>query len=187
MLKTCPIKAGPPPFLVEIQTVEGNSEPCSEEGRLSIAEFEEEGGVLDGFEERESGCAASDWDASESGEWGRRGSKSQPKMSMIGPQFAAAAAVRFSAKNFDSSNRILSQSAAFFVTPNKHRRSGGRMKSRDGIRAAATKEQSSSGAVKQNAERQRYHPFEEIAELELLENGEPRLRPAATTRIIIEV
>ncbi|KAL0452460.1 UNVERIFIED_CONTAM: hypothetical protein Slati_1224100 [Sesamum latifolium] len=67
------------------------------------------------------------------------------------------------------------------------RRCGGRVKSRDGIRAAAKEQNWSSGWVKQNAKPQRYHPLEEIAESELLENGDARLTPAETTRTIIEV
>lgn len=59
--------------------------------------------------------------------------------------------------------------------------------SRDGIRAAAKEQNWSSGWVKQNAMPQRYHPLEEIAESELLENGDARLAPAETTRTIIEV
>ncbi|KAG8390347.1 hypothetical protein BUALT_Bualt01G0074100 [Buddleja alternifolia] len=108
-------------------------------------------------------------------------------MLMIEPH-SAAAVVRFSAANLDSSTRILSHSAAFFIPSSKYRTCGGRVKSRDGIRAAAKEPSSSgSGPVKQNAKPQRYHPFEEIAESELLENEEARLTPAETTRTIIEV
>ncbi|KAG8381246.1 hypothetical protein BUALT_Bualt06G0102500 [Buddleja alternifolia] len=107
-------------------------------------------------------------------------------MLMIEPHSASAAA-RFCAVNFDSSNRLLSHSAAF-ISRNRYRRCGGSARSGNGIRAAA-KEQSSSdsGPVKQNAKPQRYHPFEEISESDLLENGEATLTPAETTRTIIEV
>ncbi|KAL0403182.1 UNVERIFIED_CONTAM: hypothetical protein Sradi_1959000 [Sesamum radiatum] len=101
-------------------------------------------------------------------------------MLMLEPQ---STAVRLSAANFDSSVRAISQSAAFYVPP----RCGGRVKSRDGIRAGAKEQNWSSGWVKQKAKPQRYHPLEEIAESELLENGDARLTPAETTRTIIEV
>lgn len=58
------------------------------------------------------------------------------------------------------------------------------------IRASAKEQSDSSGSglVKQNAKPQRYHPFEDIAESEELnENGESRLTPAETTRTMIEV
>ncbi|KAK4436268.1 hypothetical protein Salat_0790500 [Sesamum alatum] len=105
-------------------------------------------------------------------------------MLMIEPQ---SAAVRFAAANFDSSTRTISHSAAFFVPPSNCRRCGGGVKSRDGIKAAAKEQNLSSGWVKQSAKPQRYHPFEEIAESELLRNGDARLTPAQTTRTIIEV
>ncbi|XP_011084464.1 uncharacterized protein At3g49140 isoform X2 [Sesamum indicum] len=105
-------------------------------------------------------------------------------MLMLEPQ---SAAVWFSAANFDTSVRTISHSAAFFVPPSNCRRCGGRVMSRDGIRAAAKEQNWSSGWVKQNAMPQRYHPLEEIAESELLENGDARLTPAETTRTIIEV
>ncbi|KAL2249030.1 UNVERIFIED_CONTAM: hypothetical protein Sindi_2376700 [Sesamum indicum] len=106
-------------------------------------------------------------------------------MLMLEPQ---SAAVWFSAANFDTSVRTISHSAAFFVPPSSNcRRCGGRVMSRDGIRAAAKEQNWSSGWVKQNAMPQRYHPLEEIAESELLENGDARLTPAETTRTIIEV
>ncbi|KAK4403625.1 hypothetical protein Sango_0731100 [Sesamum angolense] len=105
-------------------------------------------------------------------------------MLMLEPQ---SAAVRLSAASFDSSIRAISHSAAFFVPPSNCRRCGGRVKSRDVIRAAAKEQNWSSGWVKQNAKPQRYHPLEEIAESELLENGDARLTPAETTRTIIEV
>ncbi|KAL0358923.1 UNVERIFIED_CONTAM: hypothetical protein Sangu_0741700 [Sesamum angustifolium] len=106
-------------------------------------------------------------------------------MLMLEPQ---SAAVRLSAASFDSSIRAISHSAAFFVPPSSNcRRCGGRVKSRDVIRAAAKEQNWSSGWVKQNAKPQRYHPLEEIAESELLENGGARLTPAETTRTIIEV
>lgn len=59
---------------------------------------------------------------------------------------------------------------------------------RNRIRATA-KEPSSSGLgpVKQNVKPQRYHPFEDISDSELLENGEASLTPAEATRTIIEV
>ncbi|KAL0382392.1 UNVERIFIED_CONTAM: hypothetical protein Scaly_0526500 [Sesamum calycinum] len=105
-------------------------------------------------------------------------------MLMLEPQ---SAAVRLSAASFDSSIRAISHSAAFFVPPSSNcRRCGGRVKSRDVIRAAAKEQNWSSGWVKQNAKPQRYHLLEEIAESELLENGDARLTPAETTRTIIE-
>lgn len=62
------------------------------------------------------------------------------------------------------------------------------MKSGIKIKAAA-KEQSSSGSgpVKQNAKPQRYHPFEEIAESDLSQNGEATLAHAEIARTSIEV
>ncbi|KAL2540223.1 Pentatricopeptide repeat (PPR) superfamily protein [Abeliophyllum distichum] len=114
------------------------------------------------------------------------------RMLMIEPP---SAAVRFSAANFDSATRLLPRSATLFVSRNKYRRltdnlvgrrCDGRVRNGNGIRAM-TKEQSSSGPVKQNAKPQRYHPSEEIAESELMANEEARLTPAETTRTIIEV
>lgn len=58
------------------------------------------------------------------------------------------------------------------------------MKSVKGIRASA-KDQ--SGPLKPNAKPQRYHPFEDIADSELLLDEEATLTPAETTRTIIEV
>ncbi|KAL2558663.1 Pentatricopeptide repeat (PPR) superfamily protein [Forsythia ovata] len=110
-------------------------------------------------------------------------------MLMIEP--SATAAVRFSAANYDSSTRLHSHSANFSISRRLSDNSGPcgrRVKSGNGIRAIA-KEQSSSGSgfEKQNGKSQKYHPFEEIAESELTENGEASLTPAETTRTIIEV
>ncbi|KAI3458088.1 hypothetical protein Pfo_014751 [Paulownia fortunei] len=105
-------------------------------------------------------------------------------MLMIEPHSAASAA-RFCAANFQSSTRLLSHSAAFFIPRNKYRRCAGRV---NGIRATAKGQSGSdSGPVKQNAKPQRYHPSEEIAESGFLEKGEATLTPAETSRTMIEV
>lgn len=63
---------------------------------------------------------------------------------------------------------------------------GRRVKCGNCIRATAKEQSSSSsGFEKQKGNSQKYHPFEEIAEL--LENVEATLSPAETTRTIIEV
>ena len=56
------------------------------------------------------------------------------------------------------------------------------------IRASA-EEQSGEASIpiKQNPKPSRYHPFEEIAEPELIEGGDARLTAAETTRTLIEV
>lgn len=106
---------------------------------------------------------------------------------MIEPQSAAASA-RFCCAYFYSANRVHSNSAALFISRDKNRKCVGRVKCRNGIRAAANeKAGSDSGPVKQNAKPQRYHPFEEIADSELLANRDATLTPAETTRTIIEV
>lgn len=65
---------------------------------------------------------------------------------------------------------------------------GRRVKCGNCIRATAKEQSSSSsGFEKQKGNSQKYHPFEEIAESELLENVEATLSPAETTRTIIEV
>ncbi|XAR53609.1 hypothetical protein NMG60_11022227 [Bertholletia excelsa] len=94
-------------------------------------------------------------------------------------------AVHFSAGSFDpTSSRRLSHSGRFSISWNKfqrlvdysYMRKKGLVKSRVRI-----------SAEKQNAKPSLYHPFEDIAELEIMEGGEARLSPAETTRTIIEV
>ncbi|PIN16281.1 Ubiquitinyl hydrolase 1 [Handroanthus impetiginosus] len=105
-------------------------------------------------------------------------------MLMVEPHSAA----RFCAANFYASTRLLSHSSAFVIQRNKYRRCASGVKGGHGIRAAAKAQSGSdSGPVKQNAKPQRYHPSEEIAESDLLENGEVTLSPAETARTIIEV
>ncbi|XP_073315561.1 uncharacterized protein At3g49140-like [Primulina huaijiensis] len=72
------------------------------------------------------------------------------------------------------------------------RRSGGWVNggTRNRIRATAKEQPTSgsgSGPVKHNLKPQRYHPFEDILDSELLENGEASLTPAEASRTIIEV
>ncbi|KAM3376041.1 hypothetical protein P3S68_014755 [Capsicum galapagoense] len=106
-----------------------------------------------------------------------------------------AAAVRFSAVNFDTPSRRLSHSPSFFIPPrDKFGRlvdnSAGRKtcKGINGIKATA-KDNFSSGSepVKHNAKQSSYHPSEDIGEPELMENEEAQLKPAECTRTIIEV
>ncbi|XP_051138247.1 uncharacterized protein At3g49140-like isoform X2 [Andrographis paniculata] len=109
-------------------------------------------------------------------------------MLMIEPQAAASAsasASRLCPAYFYSSSRVFSKSASLLVRRDGSRRCGGRAKCGNGI---SGKSSSDSGPVKQNAKPQRYHPFEEIADSNLLENGEAAtLTPAETSRTIIEV
>ncbi|KAL3521571.1 hypothetical protein ACH5RR_019720 [Cinchona calisaya] len=126
-------------------------------------------------------------------------------MLMVEP---ATTVVRLSAGSFDPTTpRCLPRSATFFIPGSKYGKlrdhSWGRNSNswikfrRNGIRASAKGHSNSSGSgsgsgsgtgpVKQNAKPQRYHPFEEITESELNENGEARLTPAETTRTMIEV
>lgn len=133
-------------------------------------------------------------------------------MLMIEPHSTAAAA-RFCSAYFYSSNRGLCHTVALvasrccfcfclvgceilgfvlfirFCGRDKCRCPSGRVKSTNVIRAAAReKSGADSGPVKQNAKPQRYHPFEEISDSELLEDGDAAaLTPAETTRTIIEV
>ncbi|GFP81022.1 uncharacterized protein at3g49140 [Phtheirospermum japonicum] len=107
---------------------------------------------------------------------------------------SAAVAARFSSANIYSSARL--PAASFiprYLLPLQpislfHSKCPGRLKSANVIRASA-KEQSGSesGPVKPNAKPQRYHPFEEVAELPFLANGEAIITPAETSRTIIEV
>ncbi|KAL3653568.1 hypothetical protein CASFOL_003249 [Castilleja foliolosa] len=98
---------------------------------------------------------------------------------------SAAVSSRFSAANVHSSVRL---PAASFIPRNEYRRCPGRLRSANVINASA-KEQSGSdsGPVKPNTKPQMYHPFEEVAELPFLANGQAIITPAETSRTIIEV
>ncbi|XP_057463007.1 uncharacterized protein At3g49140-like isoform X4 [Actinidia eriantha] len=105
-------------------------------------------------------------------------------------------AVRFSAgRTFDPTRfRRLSLSGSFSSSWNKFQRSGDsscmtkRNFVKNRIRASA-EEQSGEASIpiKKNPKPSRCHPFEEIAEPELIEGGDVRLTPAETTRTLIEV
>ncbi|KAL3524328.1 hypothetical protein ACH5RR_017162 [Cinchona calisaya] len=110
-----------------------------------------------------------------------------------------SAAVWISTPTFHHpSSRCLSHSPTFFIPLNKCRklwdqscsRNPNSCQFRNRITASAKGQSNSSGSgpVKQNAKTQRYHPFDEITDSELNENGEEAsLSPAETTRTIIEV
>ncbi|PSS33030.1 FMN-binding split barrel protein [Actinidia chinensis var. chinensis] len=108
----------------------------------------------------------------------------------------SATAVQFSAgRSFDSaSSRRISLSGSFSISWKKLQRSGDasymwkRNLFKNRIRASA-EEQSGEASIpiKQNPKPSRYHPFEEIAEPELIEGGDARLTAAETTRTLIEV
>ncbi|KAL7003490.1 hypothetical protein U1Q18_004644, partial [Sarracenia purpurea var. burkii] len=112
-------------------------------------------------------------------------------MLMIEPSTAA----RFSTGSFDpTSSRRFSQSRSFSISWKKFQRladaSYARKNSfvKNKFRASAEEQSGqSSSPIKPNAKPSRYHPFEDIAELESMEGGEARLTPAETTRTIIEV
>lgn len=72
ILKTWPTNAGPPPFPVEMRIVEGNPEAASEEGALLMDEDDEDWGILERVEGRESGAAESEGEVSERAESGKR-------------------------------------------------------------------------------------------------------------------
>ncbi|CAI9092311.1 OLC1v1027510C1 [Oldenlandia corymbosa var. corymbosa] len=113
-------------------------------------------------------------------------------MLIIEPPTAAG---RFPSRSFDHNPTCISHSATFFVPRNQYRRlidqscAKSSNRKRSGIWASAAKElpSSSSGPVKPNAKPQRYHPFEDISDSELNEDGEAILNPAETTRTVIEV